>query len=173
MKRVMLILLSFLKVVILLLLTLLGVLYIGLANDEFEMGLGNSALTHVVTMPLYVQILALVLLIVSFGYFIFSKIRPFRTIIFRFGIFVVTLLLFINSQHLVCNSARKARVTDVWMLLHTQPINYHKAEGPIGFTYNVTPFTLTIENPEGERAVIFLGVYPFRLDSKKIIKMIE
>lgn len=161
------------KVAIILFIAFVGAMLIHFSNDEFILGLGNEALTHVVTMPLYVQILSLALLLLALWYLLFSKKGSIKDWLLRGAFLMAASLIFLLSQHSVCNSARKAQITDVWLLNHSQPVSYHKADGPIDFRYSQSPFTLTIENPEGERAVIFLGLYPFRLDADKIIDIIE
>lgn len=172
-KKLLNILFIVLKVAIILFLAFVGALLIHFANDEFILGLGNEALTAVVTMPLYVQIFSLALLLLALWYLLFSKKCSTKDWLLRGAFLIAASLLFLLSQHSVCDSARKAQITDVWLLKHSQPVSYNKADGPIDFRYSRSPFSLTIENPEGERAVIFLGVYPFRLDADKIIDFID
>lgn len=165
--------LTVIKVLVILFIAFLGAMLVHFANDRFLLGLGNEALTTVVTMPLSVQIFALVLVLLALWYLLFSKKASLKGWLLRGAFFIAASLLFLLSQHSVCNSIRKAQITDVWLLNHRQPVGYNKAEGPIDFSYSQSPFTLTIENPEGERAVIFLGVYPFRLDADKIVDFID
>lgn len=136
------------------------------------MASGSEVLIRVYRTPFWSRILALVIFSSAIVLCLFNTEKKNK---FRIGIiFGFALVIFMMSLHSLVYSGRKAAYMDAWAIFYFQKVEFNKAEGPHCLScknyviYEKTFFWLYLENKIGQKAYIFLGIPPWRIDAKAL-----
>jgi hypothetical protein len=148
------------KALVLLLTLLFLSLSLCLVNNDLFL-IGGSRPAVIVRIPLYLQLLSLCCAVASLSVVLFkTKLRPVAI-----PIFIVVLFLHSMSMHTPYDSL--SRYHDSWYGITINHIHSNAVDSVISCEYKY-PFVKMIDDKNNEMK-IFVGIYPYNLDTKKLL----